>query len=218
MNIKTYDDMEITMLRSTDNPIEMISMAVSITIKENPDDSFDGRIIKELVKMNHTSVLEHIVYTFLLKNTSRSFLAQITRHRMASYTSGSQHFQDYSDRPMIVHPDYKDEMGPYLDAINRDYKRLINIGVPHEEARQVLPNASANSLLWTINARSMINFLNLRLCYRNTAEIQVFAEQLRSKLIDHFSELWSHIGPDCFMSGKCSQGKKTCGRKWTDNQ
>ena len=137
---------------------------------------------------------------------------------MASYTVSSQHYQEYSDYPNIVdekmvhHPAVRKT----LDKLNETYQQLIADGVPKEEARQILPNSKAVNILWTINARSLINFLNLRMCHRNTKEIKHFATTLCKLLEDKWwPELFSLIGPDCHMKGECSQGIMGCGKEFT---
>jgi thymidylate synthase (FAD) len=135
---------------------------------------------------------------------------------MASYTSGSQHYQDYSEYPCVVHPEFLKDISfvNFLDVSLGnsfgEYNYLITQhGVPPQEARQVLPNAAAVNILWTINARSLVNFLKLRLCYRNVSEMQLFAERALSLARIHFPALFNNVGPQCFM-GKCKQGKMKC--------
>jgi len=217
MNINFYESIKVELLRSTPHPMEILSMALTMTMKKDFNKDIPPNILKYIVKMNHTSVLEHINYTFFIHKASRSFLAQITRHRIASYTSGSQHYQTYSDYEITG----SSKMGEtqkkkYLDSCERamkDYNDLIAMGVPKYEARQLLPNAMENNLMITINARSLINLLNLRLCHRNTDEIQIIAEKMLALVKNHLPELWAHIGTDCFTD-KCKQGKMSCGVVW----
>ena len=211
MKIKTYDDIQVCILQSTHDPLEMIGLASNITMKKDFNEQINPALIKRLIDMNHTSLFEHINYTFLIKGASRSFLAQMTRHRIASYTSGSQHYQNYSECPTIISKKHINDFAfkQYLNDAMENYQSLISQGIPHEEARQILPNAMENNLIVTMNARSLMNFFNLRLCRRNTEEIRVVALKLRELLSLHFPELWEQIGPDCFMT-KCKQGKMSC--------
>ena len=218
MKILGYSEITVKLLRYTDNPKEILEMALNMTMKQNftPQNKDISRVIKYIIDANHTSPLEHIYYTFLIKGATRSFLAQITRHRIASYTSGSQHYQKYSDYNFKISDTLKNNL-LIKDASNKlmdIYNELINQGISKEEARQILPNGMENNLLFTINARSLINFLNLRLCYRNTSEIQIVSEKILKLLIPTFPELWNNIGPDCYMKNKCYQGKMGCNKKW----
>jgi thymidylate synthase (FAD) len=221
MELLPYTAASVELMQVTPNPEKLISTALRITMKADLDSDIpkvNHKLCKYLLDAEHTSLLEHVVYTFLLKNVSRSFLAQITRHRMASYTSGSQHYQDYSEYPCVVHPVFiEDESAKAFMNISltnsfEEYSYLIREhGVPVYEARQILPNAAAVNILWTINARSLVNFLKLRLCYRNVDEMQMFAERVLSWARQHFPALFDNVGPQCFMD-KCKQGKMICNR------
>jgi thymidylate synthase (FAD) len=212
--IKPYNKMRATIIQSTQQPKHITAMAAAITMRQNIDTSIKPitpELCKYLLDAEHTSVFEHVNYTFLIDGVSRSFLAQITRHRMGSFTSASQHYQDYRDYPCVVHEDLcKDALTEAACASAFDcYQRLIALGVPIEEARQVLPNAAAVNILWTVNARSLINFLRQRLCNRNVAEMRIFAKKVLSRVRGSFPELFDYVGPQCFM-GECKQGRMRC--------
>jgi thymidylate synthase (FAD) len=171
-----------------------------------------------LVKANHTSPLEHVTFQFQIENVSRSFLAQITRHRMASYTTSSQHYQDYRDYPLIMSAEmakhvsegYNMDGDTIIESIYGYYKYLVDLaGIPPEEARQILPNAAAVNIIWTINARSLMNFLNLRLCNRNVQEMRIFAARVRGILATAWAPFYGLCGPDC-INGECRQGNMQC--------
>lgn len=187
--------------------------------------SSNTKIVENVVKFNHTSILEHLNYTFLVEGASRSFLAQVTRHRHFSFTSGSQHYIDYSKIADFVIPiemlEISDEnlktktISKYLDTNSKSlekYRDLISDGIKPEVARQVLPNGMRNNLVITGNLRQFINFLNQRLCFRNTSEIQYIAYKIYRELYKLNPEIMKQVGPDCMIRGFCTQGHKTCGR------
>lgn len=212
----TYGNCNIAVLQSTDDPNWFIDKACAITQKQNTHNSLNtepGKLIKYLLTANHTSVFEHCFITVLITNVSRSFLAQITRHRMGSFTSASQHYQEYNEYPNIVHPDMDDsDTKNFFAMADKYYERLISEGIPKEEARQVLPNAKAVNIMWTVNARSLVNFLNLRMCKRNVAEMLWFANRMSYIATQWWPELFTLVGPDCFMKGQCFQGVMSCGK------
>lgn len=242
MKILTYNDLKVTLLRATDAPAQIVKQAVNITMRQEWGGCHASRALcRFLLDAEHTSVFEHIVYTFLIENVSRSFLAQITRQRMSSFTSASQHYQDYCDYPCIVSPDMKQYLEEnanwsvleenanwlVLDDIGGDhilaaafsaYEEVMGDSMdppmPREEARQVLPNAAAVAIMWTINARSLALFLRHRLCNRNVAEMKNFAETVLSLVSGHFPELFLWVRPQCF-DGSCKQGHLRCEEgKW----
>lgn len=210
---RTYDDMIIEVIRSTTDPQKVVAYACQLTQKRTigdaPPDSKTAKLIEYLMKANHTSPFEHPSITVLIESVSRSFLAQITRHRMGSFTSASQHYTTYDEFPNITSNTVKlDIAEEHFNKCDEVYKYLISVGIPKEEARQVLPNAKAVNILWTVNARSLINFFNQRLCLRNVEEMQIFAATMHKVCINWFPELFKDlVGPDCWILGGCRQGR-----------
>ena len=215
--IKSYEDMSVEFISSTDNPAGLVGLALNLTMKSDPDalvNAISDDLAQFLVDAEHTSPLEHVGYTFLIQNVSRSFLAQITRQRTFKPTSGSQHYQNYSDYPVVVHKSLVDDPDVLraVDESTEAYARLIAKGVPPEEARQVLPNACAVNYLVTCDARNLWFFLRQRSCNRNVTEMRIFASRVLSLVQPHFPQLFSYAGPQC-SNGKCLQGKMQCDEK-----
>lgn len=213
--VLNYSALSVKILQATPQPALMVKQAVAITMRKdliNIEPSASTALCGYLLEAEHTSVFEHVVYTFLIENVSRSFLAQLTRQRISSFTSASQHYQDYQDFPCVMSKEmegYLESHRDILGSVYAVYKYAVNEGVPKEEARQVLPNAAAVNILWTVNARSLALFLRQRLCRRNVAEMQNFAERVLSLVILHFPELFDNVGPQCYM-GTCHQGHLQC--------
>lgn len=215
MKIQSYNDMKVKLVSATETPAHMVGLAMDITMRR--DELLRAKPVSEktcafLVDAEHMSLFEHVTYTFLVQGMSRALLAQITRQRTASPTSGSQHYQDYRDYPCTAHPAYVDDPRiAHVLKISLDYyDELMNTGVPKEEARMVLPNAATVNYLWTIDARNLFYFLRQRLCYRNVAEMQIFADRVLTITVQHFPQLFNLAGPQCYR-GECKQGKLQCG-------
>jgi len=215
-NIQTYEDMLVEVKWATPNPGEEIREALTNTmanismLADEPMKKVSSKLLDFLFKAEHSSVIEHAVISFMIQGASRSWLAQITRHRMASMTSSSQHYQDYSGYPLVVHRDTVDLIYHSIDP----YNYLLAMGVPKEEARQILPNAMAVNFKWTINARSLYNFMRLRMCLRNVAEIRIFCDKVLLLVEQWWPEFAEILGPPCFTDDKCNQGVMTCGEKY----
>ena len=99
-----------------------------------------------------------------------------------------------------------------LESILTSYKLLCD-NIPIEEARMVLPNASAVNLIWTVNARSLANFITQRECKRNVSEMMHVASRLHQFLLTSWPAFGKAIGPECMFT-KCNQGKMTCGEPY----
>jgi len=215
--IRSYHEMDVVVMQATLEPQRMVGLAQAITMKADLRQAvapITQKQIKFLLRAEHSSLLEHVIYTFYISGVSRSFLAQITRQRTASPTSGSQHYQDYSDYDCVMSSALHNAETTYIadESFKQSFKaygNLVALGVPKEEARQVLPNAASVNYLWTIDARNLYFFLRQRLCHRNVEEMQVFSERVLSLVRSHFPELFDLVGPQCFMGG-CKQGFLKC--------
>ena len=224
--IQTYEDMQVKVKWATPNPGEEIREALTntmadLTIIENESiKEVSTKLLHFLFTAEHDSVLEHAVISFMIQGASRSWLAQITRHRMASMTSSSQHYQDYRDYPFVVHEDVVNKeqaRKAFIDSLTR-YTILQQQGIPKEEARQVLPNAMAVNFKWTINARSLYNFMRQRMCLRSVVEMRVFCDKVLLLVQQWWPEYAAILGPPCYIDGKCNQGFMACGRTYERKQ
>lgn len=209
------------MLVATPSPAQVVWWAAQHCMKQ-PENIFESappqmeRLIHFLLKAGHHSPFEHVTYQFQINGLSRSGLAQLTRHRIASYTVTSQHYQNYRDYPFVISTesmlshDQRDLYEEAFEAALKAYDKLIRNGVPKEEARQVLPNAMSCGLVMTINARSLINFIRQRVCKRNCQEIRLLADRMTSLARGHFPELFNQVHAPCAMDGKCPEGVMSC--------
>lgn len=153
----------------------------------------DMNLLKRAVKMGHESVMEHLVYTFNIGEISRACAQQLTRHRIASPTMRSQRYVKEKEPQYVTPPSiqggalhlYEDTMWMCWDS----YMQLIEMGVPKEDARYVLPNACRTDLYFTINFRSLLNFLRLRMDKHAQWEIRQLAEGMFSTLPAEHKEL-----------------------------
>ncbi|MDA3808616.1 MAG: FAD-dependent thymidylate synthase [Thiomicrorhabdus sp.] len=211
MELLTYSKMKVKLEQATPDPAGTMALVLRLTMHKDLENLglFEHKLARYLLQADHLSPLEHVVYSFLIQGVSRSFLAQITRHRMSSFTSASQHYQDYSDYPCIVKDSANKEMEASLLESYSHYYHLVQEGTPIWEARQVLPNAAAVNIFWTINARSLVNFLRQRLCHRNVPEMREFANKTLALVTNHFPELFEIVGPQC-DEGTCMQGRLKC--------
>ncbi|MBE7049977.1 MAG: FAD-dependent thymidylate synthase [Ruminococcaceae bacterium] len=197
--------------------------------------------IDRLMSLGHESPIEHITFTFGIEGVSRSLLAQLTRHRIASYSVKSQRYVNEGRFEYIIPKEIEadekakaifvkameDDEKTYneLTAILKEkhYKTFIEEGNDEktakskaekkaiEDARYVLPNACETKLIATFNARSLINFFHHRCCERAQWEIRDMACEML-KLVKKVSPtIFKVAGPRC-ISGPCPEGKMTCGK------
>ena len=165
----------------------------------------------------HMSVIEHASYTFLIEGVSRALLAQLTRHRIASFSVQSQRYVQMEHMEYVTPPTIEANEGAkaaydrMMARIDEMYHQLIAHGIPAEDARFVLPNACETSLVLTMNARELHHLFELRCCNRAQWEIREMADKMREQCREVEPELFSKAGPGC-VRGKCPEGKKSCGQ------
>jgi len=194
-----------------------------------------------LTSQGHLSTLEHASFTFAIEGVSRSLLAQITRHRVASFSVQSQRYVALRDFGHVVpreiedDPDAKAEYLSAMQAASGHYARIADIlhekycrrfeaqgldakaaaskarKLAGEDARAVLPAACETKMLMTMNARSLHNFFGLRCCARAQTEIRELADLMLAEVKRAAPLLFAKAGPPCIRGG-CPEGAMSCGR------
>jgi thymidylate synthase (FAD) len=145
--------------------------------------------IRKWIKMDHTSILEHFVFSFYI-SVSRVVSHQLVRHRIASYTQKSMRVErsftseDFVVPPQIKEEDLDDWFKDMIDAAKR-YDRWLAKGYSVDVARRMIPEGFRTGLRMTINARSLRNLLKLRLDPKADFEIKEMAKQMYD-ILDSF--------------------------------
>ena len=200
----------VTLLTHTPEPVKVCQIAAGVCVG-NPAGSMAG--LKHAIKSGHESVLEHVSFTFMLRNVSRVLLAQLTRHRLASYSVESQRYVSYKDGFNVHIPtDNPKLLDLYEAAMNyseKVYKWLLEAGVDAEDARYVMPNAATTTIVVTMNARELRHFFRMRCCNRAQAEIRYVANEMLKLCGGVAYELFEDAGPACKV-GACKE-TKPCG-------
>ena len=148
------------------------------------DGTSRAKFIQKVIKLGHYSVLEHASATFRITGVSRALSHQLVRHRMASYSQRSQRYVSEKDFGYVVPSSVaqRDEARQVFEtaigAAGQAYQRLIELKVPREDARFVLPNAVETELVMTANMREYRHIFELR-CHRTAQwEIRSMAIQM----------------------------------------
>lgn len=211
--------MNVELIAYTPDPAMISGIGASVCTKWEGDPI---AALKGAVKCGHDSVTEHASFSFLVSGVSRTLLAQITRHRLASFSVESQRYVDYSDRFGYVIPpritalgedavdEYKEQMRTIHGWYSKWVSRLGGGETAQEDARFVLPGAAETKFLVTMNVRELKHFFSLRTCNRAQWEIRELADVMLRLCKGVSPELFSDCGPGC-IHGKCPEGKKSCG-------
>ena len=216
--------------------------AASLTdLLDGLDEEKTARFLTMLSDLGHASPIEHASFTFGIEGVSRTLLAQITRHRIASFSVQSQRYVRLDDFRYVIPPEIEaipEAKAAFIESMNEDARRYLDLvqkledghtarlmaeGLPekqarakaskqaNEDARFVLPNACETKMVVTMNARSLQNFFHLRCCSRAQWEIRQLAEEMLRLVYPVAPHIFRTAGPAC-VSGPCPEGKMCCGR------
>lgn len=196
--------MRVTLIQATAEPIKTIAQIASICYDSDPKNPL--ALVKHLYNNGHHSVFEHIYFTFKIEGISRACSHQLVRHRHCSFTQRSQRYcsEDgfsYIMPESIEEVDEFDGFSGFMEMVTENYRELVALGVPNEDARMVLPNACATSLYLSCNLRELIHICNERLCSRAQWEIRATVKEMVA-LVD--PELQFMLVP------KCKSGRIIC--------
>jgi len=241
--------LKVTLLAYTPDPVELVAGAAKLCyspasigdIRANISPEGASRFVDMLTQIGHESPIEHASFTFGVEGVSRTLLAQLTRHRIASYSVQSQRYVPegafrYVMPPEIeADPEAKSEFIKAMDEAYAHYENLARrLAARHkarltaggmaddkaaaaaekmaiEDARYALPNACATKLIVTMNARSLRNFFRRRCCSRAQWEIRALADEMLRLVRRAAPSLFETAGPPC-LEGACTEGRMSCGR------
>ena len=223
--------MRVTLLTCTADPVGVVATAAHTCVSSDSAAEFYNRIFDEeqdtvprffskALAMGHTSILEHASFTFALEGVSRSLSHQLVRFRIASFSQQSQRYVRMGQTLDVVtpssfeaHPDVLERFGDLMLDIAEFYKLATSAGIPAEDARFALPNATETALVMTMNARELIHACGLRCCTHAQWEIRDMFNRIKNILIALCPELFGgRLGAPCEVGKPCPEGPRSCGR------
>ena len=241
--------MLVELIAHTNDPERTIAAAAKLcysdahidTLLEGLTPEKTAAFLQKLSDVGHASPIEHASFTFGIEGVSRTLLAQITRHRIASFSVQSQRYVRLDDFRYVVPPEIEaipEAKAAFIESMNEDAKRYLDLAhkleeghtarlmaegmsekqarakaskQANEDARFVLPNACETKMVVTMNARSLQNFFHLRCCSRAQWEIRALAEEMLRLVYPVAPHLFRTAGPAC-VSGPCPEGRMCCGK------
>ena len=208
--------MKISLLSSTPDPVGLIADAARITHGKTQSHQSDRYYLDLLYQIGHFSVFEHVSFTFVIEDISRACSHQLVRFRVGvSFTQRSQRYTNEENFTYTIPPTIqKNEAANSLFLqkiadLQQTYIDLTGMGIPKEDARFLLPNATNTSLFMTMNYRELIHAMELRLCMKSQWEIRHLFWRIRSIIQHTYPELALYLYPKCFHEGFCRE-KKPC--------
>ena len=224
-------NLKVALIRHTLSPEETVALGARLCYSRATIDDLTQRIsakdqtafVQKIMGMGHESVLEHASFTFGVEGVSRVLLAQLTRHRIASFSVQSQRYVSYEDGFGYIMPPKIAALG---DEAQEEYHRQMKqmhewycawqekLGTgegSNEDARFVLPGACETRLMMTMNVRELRHFFGLRMCSRAQWEIRAMATEMHRLCMEVAPALFADAGPGC-LRGACPEGAKSCGK------
>ena len=230
--------LRVALLRYTPDPQEAVAMGAKLCysaagieeLKQGIEAKSQDAFLERLMEFGHLSPIEHASFTFGIEGVSRSLLAQITRHRIASFSVKSQRYVSEASMSKegavfgyVIPPriealgsgavkEFEDQMSQIQKWYDGWVEKLGSSGESsNEDARFVLPNAAETKMLVTMNARELLHFFNLRCCNRAQWEIRALATEMLRLARTEAPVMFRDAGPGC-LKGPCPEGKMSCGK------
>ena len=221
--------MKVTLISHTKDPEAVVAAAINQCysaksgeeLKEGLDEAKRERLINIVMNSGHLSTIEHASFTFAVEGVSRALTHQLVRHRVASFSQQSQRYVKFKEgefkyiipAKIASSEDLKNKFETKMNELGKFYEELLEAKIPAEDARSILPNACETKIVFTMNARSLLNFFEHRLCLRAQSEIRELAGAML-KLVKPFApNIFKFAGPTCETQKICWEGNLSCG-KW----
>ncbi|MGB4393104.1 MAG: FAD-dependent thymidylate synthase [Bacillota bacterium] len=211
----------------------------SVLTGDKPSKEEVGRFIRGLIKSGHLGVLEHWYTTFAVEGYSRISSQQNDRHRLmkvfkepgvmyfnepvqasadVSQLQQSQRYVKEDNFRYVTppsfrkHPEFLQRYVKLQEEVLDMQRQGLSLGIPAEDVRFALTNATETRFVITTNARQLRHMFNLRCCQRAQWEIR----QMFNMLLEEYKKIAPNIfynaGPSCEDLGYCPEGKMSCGR------
>ena len=222
---------KITILpQTTKDPLQLIGTTSAVCY--NADISNKEKNIKralDCIHSGHGRVLEWPNVEVIVEGFSAKMMREAMRHIVGtSVLQASTRYIDYEKGFDVITPpaieSNNDAMEVWYKAIS-DIKMAMGalkaLGIPKEDYTNLLPLAYQSKMIWKVNLRTLVNFMNMRLCSRAYWEIREFSNMLKKALMEYSPE-WEIICkelfvPKCDAVGYCTEAK-CCGRRKTKSE
>lgn len=212
--------MDVKLIAHTPEPDFVAGRAAAICVGGNLHDAGAcSQALKGALASGHVSVAEHNAFTFLIEGISRVTLAQLTRHRLASFSVESQRYCGANLSSIVPNSMARVELVDDIVALRRKaadlYDKATALGVPAEDARYFTLQGGKTRMVMTVNARELLHFFELRCCNRAQWEIRELADRMLAECREVAPELFARAGCACMQGKPCPEGKRSCGHPRT---
>ena len=190
--------MKVTLMHNT--PLDVCAHAIRTCWQSFDNSDEGGEKDKALIdrvgnKFKHGSTLEHLVYTLYIQGISRALLQELARHRVASLSVKSTRYtlkelkniepfeaKDFEGASKFITLTGNEDVDSASIVALNNLQALLKKGISNDIAKYALPECYKTELTWTVNARSLQNFLALRSSKSALWEIRELAKKIYNVL------------------------------------
>ncbi len=185
-------------LREPGTPEALIERAGRICYRSAPRGD-PAAFIRARLHDGHESIIEHASASFEVSGISRACSHQLVRHRLASYSQESQRYVDMSEPSFVIPEAIRDNAQArnvwehLTQQIQSAYQELRALDIRKEDARFLLPNATATRIVVTMNFRELLHFFRLRISAEAQWEIRTLAVHMLNQLVPHAPTIFGEL-------------------------
>lgn len=206
--------MNVILLSHTPNALELLLRTKNTRLRYESDPATwsDAQRAEHLAYMRDTirSSWEFVDYVFEITGVTRAFTHQLVRTRTGAYAQESQRTVDVRESPVLmpasVAEKYGKDWGETVGMIMTDYATMIDLGIPAQDARGILPTNMTTSIIAKYSLRALSDMAKVRLCTRTQGEYQDVFRLMRARVIEVHPWVEEHrfIEVACVADARCA--------------
>ena len=210
--------MLVELIAHTNDPERTIAAAAKLcysdahidTLLEGLTPEKTAAFLQKLSDVGHASPIEHASFTFGIEGVSRTFLAQVTRHRIGSFSVQSQRYVRLEDFRYVIPPEIEaipEAKAQFIASMNDDAKKYLELVHTLEDAHTAKFVAQGMD-----EKAARAKAFNLRCCNRAQWEIRGVADEMLKLVLPLAPHIFAAAGPRC-LTGPCPEGRMCCGKQ-----
>lgn len=207
--------MKVELIDCTNNALELLLYTKDTRLQGE-------QTLQDIVMWPHEKKLDHLAYmkdtiqsswefvnyTFHISEVTRAFTHQLVRTRTGSYAQQSMRTVDVSGADYMV-PEFDNQVDEllYTASMNQSmnsYQRMIDEGIPIQDARGVLPTNIHTEIIAQFDLRTIHNMGLLRLCTRTQGEYQKVFKMMVDEIVKVHPWAEDFIKVHCAWYGVCA--------------
>ena len=206
--------------RTEKDPLTHIGENAGVCWGANISNEFNNMIRgQSCMKSGHMRTAEYPTIEMIIEGYSARCIRElythvvgVTRLQESTRYVNCNNFEYYL--PKGISAEQKDVYDDVMKEISESYEILLDLGMSKEDCANILPLGMNTKIVWKINLRALIHFMNMRLCNRAYKEIRELCNEIK-EILSNYSDEWkwicdNYFVPNCKSIGYCME-EKCCG-------